>query len=479
MKTENTFLGKINVAVNASGFSTKSLAIPKKNLANGKLFCSLFLDDIAYGEYIINNPGFMTITVGGSPANVSVYSIDRLEINDFLMHWGQFVWSGDGTTTPINPDDLHTPSYTVGQANDMSGSEVNFEQGSEDMNNLQTTLEGGELNPINQQFFSLTPIRGEQTVDSRSYITSQPPGNNSKNFDRWAFYGTYIGVYRDSKDAPGKLGEAEDRPDPHPATALTNYSAYGISQISKSFSRAQTIGSTPFMTSTTLNTTSSNFKSENLTQFMDINGDSYPDILDLRPGTHAVQLTDILGGYTAKNTSIDLGSFYSTTFSEGAVATGSYINEDKRYVKQSLPVNGSVNFGSNTTEVQWVDLNGDGLPDKYDNSGSTPTVQLNTGGTLLSAKQVSGAPSIPVSTDISWNLGGSIPLLSTMDNFDQGGGYSIGMGVGINHVSTKSASILIDLNGDGLPDQLNLSSGNVWSVKVNTGTSFTNHSVTK
>ena len=196
----------------------------------------------------------------------------------------------------------------------------------------------------------------------------------------------------------------------------------------------------------------SHSKGENtvLTDYMDLNGDRYPDII----GQVYVHYSTPWGGIGPME---PLASHVQTvsssnTISEGANFGGSYstpsrtTSNNPKNAKISFNGSGSVGVslggGSDNTAFTWMDVNGDGLPDKVNAVGG---VALNTGYGFLPFENW-GVTSVREgdSKNFGMNLGGNFNI----------GQASIGGGVGLNLSRNQTDKMLADFNGDGLPDKV-------------------------
>ena len=119
----------------------------------------------------------------------------------------------------------------------------------------------------------------------------------------------------------------------------------------------------------------------------------------------------------------------------------------------SMSISGNIGTGSNTTEHTWMDINGDGLPDKVMSNGN---VQLNLG-YAFAAEESWGQSVIRNGTNTNKGAGLGFSLWKNSVS----GGLSL---AGSDHETTSS---LQDINGDGLPDMVTSS-----LVRLNTGSGF-------
>ena len=201
-----------------------------------------------------------------------------------------------------------------------------------------------------------------------------------------------------------------------------------------------------------------------LTDYMDLNGDRYPDII----GQAYVQYSQPWGGIgpiRTLATHVQVVSS-SSTISEGANFGGSYSTPSRNTSNNpkgaKISFNGSGNAGvslgggSDHTSFTWMDVNGDGLPDKVNALGS---VALNCGyGFLPFEKWGVTAVREGNSRNFGTNFGGSFNI----------GQASIGGGVGLNVSRNSTNRMLSDFNGDGLPDIVE-TSGSGLRVMYNKG----------
>ena len=202
------------------------------------------------------------------------------------------------------------------------------------------------------------------------------------------------------------------------------------------------------------------------TDYMDLNGDRYPDII----GTDKVQYSQQWGGIGPLTDFPSILSHGNTshTWTKSLSYSASAVTQERMAcsIQQNglftMHCNGSGNdinvdgnIGRDSANGSWTDMNGDGLPDFVYPNGS---VRLNIGYRFVDDKQwdfddvrrgVSGALSFGV------DLNNSAEHLEfppdAVMNVYQG---SIKAGFGINASYNQTTHMLMDINGDGLPDKL-------------------------
>ena len=207
------------------------------------------------------------------------------------------------------------------------------------------------------------------------------------------------------------------------------------------------------------------------TDYLDLNGDRYPDNI----GPSRVKYSQQWGGigpYTDLPRGVDGGcssntTSHGTSFSASEITPERTLSSSQGNAKFTLKGDGSVNpnHGEDASNAAWVDLNGDGLPDYVSANGR---VRLNTGYDFLATEHWN-FPNIRlgVSGGASVSGGGDLRAISTHQR-------SIQLGAGLSLSDNETKAALLDINGDGLPDRVsrsnnstgvNLNLGNgIWSV---------------
>ena len=201
-------------------------------------------------------------------------------------------------------------------------------------------------------------------------------------------------------------------------------------------------------------------------EYMDLNGDRYPDII----GTDKVQYSQQWGGVGPVRTldnALSHGSA-SHTESHGLSFSASQVTQERTtcslqqnafftmHSEGSGGVSGGGNIGNDEAGGSWVDINGDGLPDFVNPMGE---VRLNIGYGFLDAEhwnleKVRNGKSGAISVGAGLGLAEEeivTDFLSGVTNISQA---SIEFGVGVDGSYNQTTHMLIDINGDGLPDKL-------------------------
>lgn len=201
--------------------------------------------------------------------------------------------------------------------------------------------------------------------------------------------------------------------------------------------------------------------SKTRTQTFDINGDGLPDAYsdginsdDFRLGTGS--------GFEA-STFVPKGTIQNQGLCADASASaiGSFLGSFSSYVK-SISAGLNINMVGNFTDQFYFDINGDGLQDYIDLTGSDD-LYLNTGTgfvkyTLigsLAPSQVSASINESGATGISAQLTLTLGPIISFLKLPISGGY--GDNFSINRVKTS----FIDMNGDGAPDYIHSDNGNL------------------
>lgn len=257
-----------------------------------------------------------------------------------------------------------------------------------------------------------------------------------------------------------------------------------INKIHRSSSRSNNAGWGSF----TVSNSDSGY-SNTVTDFMDINGDGYPDIIT----SEKYQSTTMTGGHRESTANPEYGdvarehsSFTGLTAAKSFAISGrkSFGGNEKKegnfsfagdYGSTAASISVSASVGGATgTDDFWYDVNGDGLPDRVTKEGDGNfKFQLNKGqnvstGLFEPFSSLAAYQSTPGT--FSGSVGFGSDALSQLDamDIDQYSLYaSFDYNFGYSASKSNTVTTFIDINGDGLSDLV--SDG---TVKYNTGTGF-------
>ncbi|TMQ07935.1 MAG: hypothetical protein E6J91_34515, partial [Deltaproteobacteria bacterium] len=232
-----------------------------------------------------------------------------------------------------------------------------------------------------------------------------------------------------------------------------------------------------------------NGSSEGVVDYLDMNGDGFPDVV----GHGAIQYTTshgTLGSSLACGPVTAIDTLRSSTTSTQSIGLGGTVPEQLANAKgrttatgtsptsgagndtQMAPIglNLSADVGSANQDVDLLDINGDGLPDRVFHSGGTLFVQLNVGYTFLDAEPfASAAINAGNSVDATVGIGFNDGIYGFAGGASASRGESATLALG---PFQSAGATLADVNGDGLLDQVFPSSGGSIQVGINTGAGF-------
>lgn len=231
--------------------------------------------------------------------------------------------------------------------------------------------------------------------------------------------------------------------------------------------------------------------SEALVDYLDMNGDGFPDVvghgaiqytsshgsLGSGPACRSASMIDTLRSSTTSAQSIGLGGSSAEQIgnAKGRAATtgtspGNGAGNGTQMVSIGLSLSGNV--GNAESNVDLLDINGDGLPDQVFHAGGTLMVALNVGYGFLAPEPFADA-AINTGNSVDGTIGGDLGFNDGIYGFAAGASASRGESATVALGPGQSAgATLADINGDGLLDQVLPSSGNSILVGINTGSGF-------
>ena len=419
--------------------------------------------------YTVGNDGISRPTdkrqVLRATVPASVFSgYNRLDYGALYKGWGQFAWNGNEKGAPVRVEDMKN---------------IDMDDYIQDGKINEAAVEANMPDISKQKFFSMA----YQTGTGR-YVSATDS--------------VYVGA---AAMRPSRLGVDEITVD----TVDYNLSGDGLSapvQLteSKSKGKSYNLGGS-LGVSVGVNRSKSEQDSYTLVSAMDLNGDSYPDWINESDGQVQAQITRPTGGLggdlrldvensqfygEAENKGTNLGfSFNKDDYGLGglkklkaaakamkaspttAAQQSSRTDRDAATASQSSKVaegscSASGNFSSGTSETvrDWIDINGDGLPDMM--SKGAVRYGLGYG---FSAPVQTGSHRMESSRNSNFGggLGVCVPVLGMFST-----------AAGQNNTASLSAAKVVynDVNGDGLPDMIEQDDDGALTVTLNTGNGF-------
>lgn len=347
-------------------------------------------------------------------------------------HWGQFAYNGNGTrgNSPIDENLLHLNQF------DKEPEKI-------DLSKAESEEE------MNEQFKSSEGYR----ADKNPFILMLASGSTRS----WLGNDDLTYVRRDTISS-SRLGM--DQLDIAAPSSPGSGISWAVDKITKS-------NTTSLAANVAAVGANGSFgKSRVLLDFMDMNGDRYPDIL----GERGIQYTNQFGGFEESFTSHGWSeNHFTSLLSGGASVGGGFPKSGKEagnspkssafsVIGEAASLNASALWSSDKAKYSWMDINGDGLPDRLNQEEGKVAFNL---GYTFAPEEVWG--SFAIREGSSTNLSGGFGI--NIQN------YSIAAGVGYGRSDNKLLAGLQDMNGDGLPDKVEAKENKIL-VYLNLGNRF-------
>ncbi|WP_283949355.1 MULTISPECIES: SpvB/TcaC N-terminal domain-containing protein [Sulfurimonadaceae] len=403
-----------------------------------------------YFEYHTNDRDFATF-LGQNDASVSIKIDNNITLyheagvharrafsifGPMYRHWGQFVYNAnDGRSTmPIMESLLGFSGINGGGAGAGAFDNANSKD------DLQNAFDTYGYDPATSMFiimFARSEADLWQGVDTDTQL------------GRTTISASRLGLKSIEQDNPIAVDGENGVP------------VRGISKVMKSEAQGYSAG---FL----LGVSVSDQTNKTLTDFIDMNGDRYPDIV----GNDRLQYTTRYGSLDSNISSGIIGGFptygeaHSETLSAGTFAFAELVTSgsSNAYAADSndpsAGLSGYAGSCDDQGEYSYRDINGDGLPDRVDKNGN---VRLNLGYRFTDVAEEWGYGEIQTGESESLGAGASINLVN----------YSISAGLSINTSDNKHKHTLSDLNGDGLIDEVYINGAGSVMARINTGNGYT------
>lgn len=420
------------------------------------------------------------ITSGSTNINVSksevtLYQKTDSRFGNFYRSWGQFMYNpanvtgalstGIANTYLIKEEALQTPTLSQSEANQLNNDLAALNDNMSDID--LANFEASHMNYINNlAFLSANPQR--DLIDGN--VTDRWIGFHKENYAAEFSYRA-ASLSQSMADLEEGFESVEQ--------AVLQTGAFAISKYAKGKSNNNfSGGASAFGVGVNASISNNGFNNA-LTDYVDYNGDRYPDIVS----TNKIQFTNKTGGLFSPLNKVEEPVNQSSSDSKGFGASGSFgKNSDdggdksgKKFGFERFDgfkgnagagISGNFTNGNSETSRFWTDINGDGLSDLLITSGSTTNVTLNFG------------PTTPNTAINNW---GNLPLFKSKSNAISGGigvnkwNGSAEAGISLTTSWNKTTNTLIDINGDGLLDMIEADDN--LGVKLNLGNKFADNTV--
>jgi YD repeat-containing protein len=436
------------------------------NLTNQENVYFEYFSDSASWNGLINN-AFVTFNNNSykasfyTPIHDTMWKFGHLE-----RGWGQFTYLGV-ITTEINEATLYIPSQFAGQIGnvvDSANLTSIFDTTSTNLLNAFNTLQNQfqsslGCNPLEWPFSPMYPDM-DSNVYRGGFQNTMVAANRMSNEQR-RFTFSFV------DDDPFEYEETPNRPIKAIKKVIVQNTGVFDIDYRLIFDKTQW-GVAPGISVSTGN-------NKTLSDFMDMNGDGFPDIIV----NESIQYTTPHGGLdvgSVQNLSDDVNNSCIFSIGGNAGLTSPTIQRantkasgnTRHLTKHSGTASGSGSRSRSESQSLLIDVNGDGLPDElsYNKNLNIWYVRLNIGYGFTEAEKIDlenlyKSISYNYSSSIGWGGG---ELEKDYDSWKAGIGGSLS--------NNKQVFFPADVNGDGLVDILRNESNNQIHVAFNTGTGF-------
>jgi len=397
---------------------------------------------------VVDHISNIKVTVGGSTFDAGLYAKygpDTCKHHGTLYRgWGQFGYkSPDSTSIYINSNLIHADNYYTDSnsvprpsSEDIDGYDVS----SLDPDGSPEEIPGGSsFNPLSGTFFEMHADAGKARWKSyANLVTASKSLSSLDNTDPVAENGQTATVNMAQSPLPVVT----------PGTKMKAVNKFMMNK-GTGYTKKKNAHSEGY--------------SRLLGDFMDLNGDRYPDVVSEKVilyshaqgglGDKSYGYSESAGINRTENTSdgkANNGTFLNTVFENVPNAKKSRVVSVVSGLFQLLTGGNDSTVSTDITKNTFMDINGDGLADIVYSDG---TVKYNMG------YRFSGLRTIPTST-----IRSSRSVSRAKGYGFNVGNTSISGSIGRNKSDNKTTFVLMDVNGDGLPDMVSPS-----SIQINMG----------
>ena len=536
----------ILVSVEDEPSSTLTIEI----IGDGTLMSDVLLDFIDGTTYNTDGEELELARISNASLKSSYQSVNRRNVvllhrfqdgtGHYYNNWGQFMYDGDqdiggnvaysdGTSSLINTAKLVEASLPDQTAitnlesqitdNDFEvdpQDEFDLDSESTDMNVTPTVQAGSTLGAIGVVDFSplfVFPIPQKRLVDFGTELSHRKLWEGITTDNYAAAFTARAATVMESL----QVGAAQG-----PLVISNNNASKGainISKASTSFNSSYSVGG-----GVEVPNSSGSIKvsgnvgyggiirsfSRQLSDYRDINGDRYPDIMTFdgfipTEGAGALSAQGVTtvtwgGGIVEEDDNIGFSAVDGNNFSVGlGISAGHSPNDGKStpstngngsdktevFIEKGkfgagTSLSGTYSLSKSSTLTSWLDINGDGLMDRLEYREPQPEPEPGTG-TIPGSLSTSLNFGMTGEDDIHTEWSDLPPFVNLNSTFGLGLGTTIGGGLSFNAgytANTSAASAvtsLIDFNGDGLVDYyIHNQDDETLRVRYNTGTGFSN-----
>ncbi len=440
VKGRDGIYGKSKLQIINGNVSGASANIPVIRKANDVIFCEYHISDRALATAIqtakaVRKKDSVYVDASGNTITVTNTDISfaglyttpgDTYLGSLFRGWGQFSFKGDVSNAPLDETKINLNGFSVYSNNPNNYADTSLL----DQINSASATDFGPMYPVSN-------TKAWVGFDSSVYVS----GSFISSSRLWMH-----DVAADS------------------IMTIQGTAATAVDKVTTSKSTTHSLG-IGFVVSA--NATHSSATTVDQLDMMDMNGDRYPDVLhdgDIQytlpnGGLEQASKGNGVGGavYGGECRSYSLGGSMPEAKATNGPASNALSAVQNAAAFIGLSVSGDISTNTDRSNTNWLDINGDGLPDKIFEDG---TVALNLGYRFTAPEQWA-APGIEENESTQSTGGAGFNIV--FGSFQ--GGFSL------SKSKSNSSFTYQDINGDGLPDRISSAGGTILA-ELNTGNGF-------